>query len=160
VTETLILVQHGHATGGDASSVEAIHRTADLIAFRWKPNLIVTGPTERCRSTADIIGWKCGLLPKPEAALIPNCPTLHDLADRTVGVVMALLHEHPGQVAVIVNHETTSQLLVARLMGIDEHRYGDIAQDPCAVSMLRHEDGRWSLHILNETAHLNPIPRS
>ncbi|RYY17799.1 MAG: hypothetical protein EON55_01235, partial [Alphaproteobacteria bacterium] len=39
--------------------------------------------------------------------------------DRAVGVVTTLLHQHPGQVAVIVNHETTSQLLVARLMGID-----------------------------------------
>ncbi len=160
MTETLILVQHGHATGGDAASVEAIHRTAELIASRWRPDLIVTGPTDRCRSTADIIGERCGLQPKPEPALIPNCPTLHEMADRAVGVVTTLLHQHPGQVAVIVNHETTSQLLVARLMGIDEHRYADITQDPCAVSMLRHQDGRWSLHSLNETAHIDAVPRS
>lgn len=155
MSETFILIQHGHAVDADDTpETDLVARTACYVAERFKPEILLSGPTNRCMSTAKVLGEVCHLSPTPEPALIPNCSTQDELGDRLMGVVTQLIGAHAGKTIAIVNHEISNQLIIARVMGMERRRAADIVQEPNSVTCLRHHENRWTLQSLNETAHL------
>lgn len=92
----------------------------------------------------------------PHTAEIPGGETL-DLAFRRVTEAMKdILSRHVGQTITLVGHDTTNRLILLNALGMALSRYKDLVQDPCGVSRLLRDNGRWVVQSVNETAQLVP----
>ena len=159
MTETILLVQHGHAEA-EAPEAETVNvgKTAAYLCRLAQIDAVISGPTDRCISTAKIIGDRARLVPVPDQRLIPVSGTLEAQVARLTEMIAQIITEHAGQTIVIVGHELSNQLLLAWALGMDLSRYRDLAQEPCSVTRMHHDAGRWSLQSMNEMAHLLSRP--
>jgi probable phosphoglycerate mutase len=74
---------------------------------------------------------------------------------------MAALEEvirlHPGKNLVLVSHRVVNKVLICGILGIDNSHFWQIAQDTGAINLIRSKEGHYTLSLLNETCHLEPL---
>lgn len=92
----------------------------------------------------------------PDQARIPGGETLALVASRVARALSMLLGRHPDATIILVGHDSVNRLLLLQVLGLPLSRYQRICQDPCAVNVLEHEGRDWTVHSMNETAHLTP----
>ncbi len=96
-------------------------------------------------------------LHSPTMAEIPSGESLHCVAARVAAVLRKILSKHPDDQILLVGHDTVNRVLLLHALELPLSRYWHIRQDPCAISVLEHGDGGWTVHSINETGHLRRI---
>ncbi len=98
---------------------------------------------------------------RPARVAPPGGETASDTLERIVAFARDLVHRFPGGQVVACGHRTTNRILLAHALGLplDEFRRG-VPQDNAALNVLRlHADGRLEALAVNDTAHLEGLPR-
>jgi len=93
-------------------------------------------------------------LHSPTMAEIPGGESLHDVAARVAVVLRMILSRHSDDQIILVGHDSVNRMLLLHALELPVSRYWHIRQDPCAISVLEHGDGCWTVHSINETGHL------
>jgi phosphoserine phosphatase len=91
----------------------------------------------------------------PHLTAIPGGERLSEVAARVAGVMRMILAQHPGETVVLVGHDSVNRVLLLLALELPLSRFWHLKQNPCAISMLSHDDTRgWVMQCMNETAHL------
>lgn len=90
----------------------------------------------------------------PETATIPGGESLAAVAKRVSAALERIANRAAGGTAVVVGHDAVNRVLLLRLLGLDLSHFWRISQDPACLNLLQRSPEGWSLHSLNETAHL------
>ncbi len=92
----------------------------------------------------------------PHLAAIPGGESLYEVAARVAGVMRMILAQHRGETVLLVGHDSVNRVLLLLALELPLSRFWHLQQDPCAISMLTHDDthGGWIVQCMNETAHL------
>lgn len=92
----------------------------------------------------------------PQFATIPGGESLYDAAARVAGAARMILDRHHGQTVVLVGHDGVNCILLLLALDLPLSRFWHIRQDPCAISILDHDDSNgWVVQSINETVHLS-----
>lgn len=92
----------------------------------------------------------------PHLAAIPGGETLYEVAARIAGVMRMILAQHRGETILLVGHDSVNRVLLSLALELPLSRFWHLQQDPCAISVLTHNDVRgWVIERINETAHLH-----
>lgn len=99
-------------------------------------------------------------LTDPDRWRLPGAETFRQLTDRAYPALEAVARRHQGGRAAVVSHGVTIRCLLSRITGIDLR---DREKLPMllntAVSVLRWENGAFSLSLFNDDSHLDALPR-
>jgi len=66
------------------------------------------------------------------------------------------ISKHTGVVC-IISHRVVIKLLLLLALGLDSSSFWRIKQDPCGISIIEHEGGKFILTLLNDTCHLRDV---
>ena len=92
----------------------------------------------------------------PHLTAIPGGESLSEVAARAAGVMRMILAQHPGETILLVGHDSVNRVLLLLALELPLSRFWHLQQDPCAISLLSHDDARgWVMQCMNETAHLH-----
>lgn len=91
----------------------------------------------------------------PGIARIPGGETLMELKERVLTKLHQLLNENHGKNILIVSHGITIKVIIAALMGIDLGNIHKIRQDNTGLNIFEYKEGKFTLHLLNDTCHLS-----
>jgi probable phosphoglycerate mutase len=94
----------------------------------------------------------------PHLAAVPGGECLRDVATRVSGVMRTITSRHPGETVMLVGHDVVNRVFLLLALELPLSRFWRIGQDPCAVNRLTFSEAEgWTVHSLNETAHLAPL---
>lgn len=96
-------------------------------------------------------------LATPAASPPPGGETLQHAAERATRVLRSLPSRMDGSSTLVVTHNSTLRLLSLLALGLPIERYWHVRHDPCGLSILERAGEGWTLHSLNETAHLAAV---
>jgi probable phosphoglycerate mutase len=91
----------------------------------------------------------------PHLVRFPNGESLQDLVARAADSLRFVLDRHPGEVVVMVGHDSVNRALLLQLLDQPLSAYWRLAQDPCAISEVDITDAQPWVHRINETQHLS-----
>jgi broad specificity phosphatase PhoE len=91
---------------------------------------------------------------QPDLVDIPGGESLRVLAERVAAFCQRLVETHAGQVAIAVGHDSVNRVLLLQALGLPLSRFWRLGQEPCAVNVLAHDGGDWTVCSVNETGHL------
>ncbi len=97
----------------------------------------------------------------PHLVRFPNGDSLQDMASRVADSLRLVLDRHPGQVVVLVGHDSVNRVLLLQLVDLPLSAYWRLAQEPCGISEIDITDAQPRVLRVNETQHLagNLVPR-
>ena len=99
-------------------------------------------------------------LTDPASWRLEGAETFAELTDRAYPALEAIARRYEGGRVAVVSHGVTIRCLLARITGIDLR---DREKLPMllntAVSVLRWENGAFSLELFNDDSHLDALPR-
>jgi probable phosphoglycerate mutase len=90
----------------------------------------------------------------PETAQIPGGETLNHLRVRTMEAVRGLAARHLGKTIVLVGHTVVNRAILLSVLGLRNHRFWRLKQDPCAINVLETDGDDFTLVSMNDTCHL------
>jgi broad specificity phosphatase PhoE len=92
----------------------------------------------------------------PHLMRFPKGESLQDLVARTADGLRTVLARHPGQVVVMVGHDSVNRGLLLQLLDQPLSAYWKLAQDPCTLNEVVVEGDKIEILRLNDTSHLDP----
>ena len=92
----------------------------------------------------------------PHLMRFPKGESLQDLVARTSDALRTVLARHPGQIVVMVGHDSVNRALLLQLLDQPLSAYWKLAQDPCTLNEVLVEDDKIQILRLNDTSHLDP----
>lgn len=105
------------------------------------------------RDPARFAAW----MQRPDQVEIPGGESLASVAARVTAFVQNLVVRHAGETVILVSHDSVNRVLLLHALGLPLSRFWRLGQDPCAVNRLSHGSGEWTVHSVNETAHLRQL---
>jgi len=90
----------------------------------------------------------------PHLARIPGGETLDEVRQRATAALNELIALHPGQSLALVGHTVVNRLILLEVLGLGNHRFWHLRQEPCAINLFEVEAGDFTLITLNDTCHL------
>jgi phosphoserine phosphatase len=93
----------------------------------------------------------------PHMVRFPNGEALQDLAARAANALRLVLSRHPGDIVVLVSHDSTNRALLLQLLDLSLASYWRLAQSPCCINEIDIADGKVCILRINETHHLEGI---
>lgn len=90
----------------------------------------------------------------PEILEIPDGETLADVRERSVATIEELAMRHEGETVAVVTHRVICKVLLCHLLGLDNSHFWQIEQDTTAINVFDMEEGRPTVHLINDTCHL------
>ena len=81
--------------------------------------------------------------------------SLQDLAARTANALRLILSRHPGDVVVVIGHDSVNRALLLQSLDLPLSAYWRIAQSPCRLNEIDIADGKVCIQRINETHHLD-----
>ena len=90
----------------------------------------------------------------PQLTVIENGETLADVQARIARAFNHMSHEHPGGTILAVGHDSSIRIFLSLLLDLPLSSYWRIKQEPCAVNVLKLEEGTYQIRALNSRAHL------
>ncbi|MFN8411073.1 MAG: alpha-ribazole phosphatase [Anaerolineales bacterium] len=90
----------------------------------------------------------------PKTISTPNGETLVQLAERVKSAFDEIKNNHLDQTILVVAHSGSLQTLLASILGVDLNRYWQFRISQASLSELNVIENSASLHLLNETTHL------
>jgi broad specificity phosphatase PhoE len=90
----------------------------------------------------------------PHLMRFPKGESLQDLVARTSDALRTVLVRHPGQIVVMVGHDSVNRALLLQLLDQPLSAYWRLAQDPCTLNEVLVEGDKIQILRLNDTSHL------
>lgn len=87
----------------------------------------------------------------------PEGETFADVFARTGKVIDELLERHAGQTILVVAHHVVNRVYLAELLGLGAEGARQVCLDPCAISIIEHDEDRTVVATLNATFHLQGL---
>ncbi len=91
---------------------------------------------------------------RPEILAIPDGETLEDVRRRSVATIEGLAAKHGGETIAAVTHRVICKVLLCHLLGLDNSHFWQIEQDTTAINVFELEEGKPTVHLINDTCHL------
>jgi probable phosphoglycerate mutase len=91
----------------------------------------------------------------PHLIRFPEGDSLQDLVARGADAVRFALDRYPGEVVVMVGHDSVNRAILLQLLDQPLSAYWRLAQDPCGISEVDIVDGRARICSVNDTRHLD-----
>jgi len=91
---------------------------------------------------------------RPDALEIPDGETLEDVRIRSVAAIEELATSHEGQTIAVFTHRVVCKVLLCHLLGLDNSHFWQIEQDTTAINVFELEQGKPTVHLINDTCHL------
>ncbi len=157
-----------------ADAVDAVYssdlirarRTAEAIAERF--NLQVQtrkdlrelnfGDWEGLTYDEIVRGWPDALenfLQHPDILEVPHGETFPQVQERVMSVINEILSEQEGRTVVLTAHGGILRTLLATVLHMPLQYLWSIRQFNTAVSIIRYDEGNWTIELMNSTAHLH-----
>jgi probable phosphoglycerate mutase len=95
----------------------------------------------------------------PQLVRFPKGESLQDLVARTGEAVRLVLRDHGDQIVVLVGHDSVNRALLLQLLDQPLSAYWRIAFDPCGLTEIDFNDGRFSVRRVNDIGHLEALAR-
>jgi phosphoserine phosphatase len=95
----------------------------------------------------------------PQLVRFPRGESLQDLAARTANALRFVLDRHRDDTIVLVGHDSVNRALLLQCLGMPLSSYFRIAQAPCCLNEIDIADGTTRIVRINETHHLEGLPR-
>jgi len=93
----------------------------------------------------------------PHLVTLPGGESLDGVRVRAMAALEEVIRNHPGKTHILVTHRVVSKVLICAILGLDNSHFWQIAQDPTAVNLIQHRNGKYILSLMNETCHLKPL---
>ena len=93
----------------------------------------------------------------PERLEIPDGETLEDVRQRAVATIEELAARHEGETIAVVTHRVVCRVLLCHLLGLDNSHFWQIEQDTTAINLFEMEEGKTTVHLINDTCHLRAV---
>jgi phosphoserine phosphatase len=93
----------------------------------------------------------------PQLMRFPGGESLQDLVARTSDALRQVLARHPGQVVVMVGHDSVNRALLLQLLDQPLSAYWKLAQDPCTLNEVDIDGGVIQVQRINDTSHLSSV---
>jgi len=74
-----------------------------------------------------------------------------------VAALEEVVRLNPEKTIVLVSHRVVNKVLLCGILGLDNSHFWQILQDPTAINLIHHKDGKYILCLMNETCHLQPL---
>ena len=132
---------------GIAAEICADLNDIDYGAWQFK-----TFADAKAEDPALFAGW----FATPHLIRFPGGESLQDLAARTADALRLILARHPGDIVVVVGHDSVNRALLLQCLDLPLSSYWLIAQRPCCLNEIDIVDGKTCIQRLNETHHLPP----
>ena len=126
---------------------------ADLNDFDYGTWQGLTHDEIRRRDPGAFAAWSAA----PDQVCIPGGERLAAVADRAAHALWTVLGRHPDAITILVSHDSVNRVLLLQALRLSLSRYWRIRQDPCSVSVLERTGDDWTVHSINETAHLRAV---
>jgi probable phosphoglycerate mutase len=94
---------------------------------------------------------------KPHLVRIPGGETLDEVRVRAMAALDQVAQYHHGKNVVLVSHRVVNKVIICGSLGIDNSHFWQISQDGAAINVIRFQEGKYILSLLNETCHLKPL---
>jgi phosphoserine phosphatase len=152
-----------------ASPLSRCMMTAEILASSW--SLVVTsmpsfldidygewqGRLHLEANQADSEGF-ARWFNTPHLAVIPGGETMLQLAARVAETMTIILAKHRGETVLLVGHDSVNRVMLLLALDLPLSRFWHLRQDPCAVSLITHDDARgWRVASMNEASHLRSL---
>lgn len=92
-------------------------------------------------------------------AQMPGGESLLQVQDRAWRAVTRISEAHDGETVVAVSHNFVIQMVVCKVLDIPIKHFSRLRQDLGAITRLVADGSKWTVVSLNETAHLESVPR-
>ena len=87
----------------------------------------------------------------------PEGESYADVFARVDQTMNELIERHAGQTVLVVAHHVVHRVYIASLLGLGIEQARQVALDPCAISLVAHNDGKFSVTTLNAAFHLQGL---
>ena len=95
----------------------------------------------------------------PHLVRIPGGESLDEVRSRAMALVETVIARHRGVVA-LVSHRVVHKVLICALLGLDNSHFWDFRLETGALTVFRHDRGRFALARHNDTSHLESLPET
>ncbi len=90
----------------------------------------------------------------PQLVRFPNGESLQDIVLRSANALRRVVEGFPDGAVVLVGHESVNRALLLQLLDQPLCAYWRIAQDPCAINVIKIKGGAVRVVSVNDTGHL------
>ena len=87
----------------------------------------------------------------------PEGENYADVFTRADKAMAEILERHAGQAVLVVAHHVVNRVYLAPLLGLGIERARELSLDPCAISVIKHGEGKVSVATLNAAFHLQGL---
>ncbi len=148
-----------------SSDLIRARRTAEIIANRFglrveaKQSLreINFGDWEGLTYDEIILNWPEALsnfLQHPDILEVPNGETFPQVRKRAMDAIGDILEEQDGKSVVLTAHGGILRSILTAVLHMPLQYLWSIRQFNTAVSIVRYDEGNWTIELMNSTAHL------
>lgn len=90
----------------------------------------------------------------PENARVPGGESLIEVCDRVRIFLSKIIRLHADQTVLLVSHTVVNRLTLLSILGMGIGGFWHLAQEPCAINLIIHEQNNYVLYQMNDTCHL------
>lgn len=90
----------------------------------------------------------------PETVQIPGGEALIQVRNRAMHSLSEICRLHDDQEVVLVSHTVVNRLILLGVLGLENHQFWNIRQEPCAINVIETQAEKFIIHSINCTAHL------
>jgi broad specificity phosphatase PhoE len=94
---------------------------------------------------------------KPHLVRFPEGEGLDEVRVRAMASLDEVIQYHHGKNLVLVSHRVINKVIICGILGIDNSHFWQIGQDTAAINLIRYQEGKYILSLLNETCHLKSL---
>jgi len=94
---------------------------------------------------------------EPHLVRLPGGEGLDDVRVRAMAALEEVIRKHPEKTLIFVSHRVICKVLICTVLGLDNSRFWQIAQDTTAINLIQYRKGKYILSLMNETCHLKPL---
>ena len=103
-------------------------------------------------------GWPDALknfLRHPDILEVPHGETFLQLQERAMKAIQGIVERHEGDIVAVVAHGGILRTVLSSVLHMPLRYLWSIRQFNTAVNIIRHDEGNWTIELLNSTAHLS-----
>jgi len=98
-------------------------------------------------------------LKEPARVRMPAGENLDEVKARAMALVKTVIARYRGAIA-LVSHRVVHKTLICALLDLDNSHFWDFRLETGALTVFRHERGRFVLERHNDTSHLESLPKT
>lgn len=91
----------------------------------------------------------------PHTMRPPDGESLQEVLARATAALSVMLTDHGETTIALVTHDSVIRLLLGHMLSLPVSAYWSLSQSPCAINEIGFADGRFTIHSINETHHLD-----